>query len=140
MIHLYSQEKGNQQTSPAFTASLKKTFKITKTNNRIKFDNVILNRGNSYDPKTGTFTAPKTGLYQLSVTIMSSINNSLGCGIMRNRKIFLFLYASKIHESSETANPVLELKQGDHIQIMCSESENVNGDNYSNFSGFYISK
>jgi hypothetical protein len=35
----------------------------------LKFDHIILNREGGYDSKTGIFTAPRTGLYQISVTI-----------------------------------------------------------------------
>lgn len=61
---------GNER--PAFTASLSVHTLLTRRDEIVKFDRVILNRGAGYNPRTGVFTAPSSGLYQISATIMSS--------------------------------------------------------------------
>ena len=60
------------QKRPAFTATLRGQLTLSGINAIVKFDNVILNREGGYDPKTGIFTAPRAGLYQISVTVMST--------------------------------------------------------------------
>ena len=89
----------------------------------LKFDNVILNRRGGYDPKTGIFTAPITGLYQISVTLLN-------------------LLGPPLHGSTETANPVLELKAGDKVYVRnnISSSSRVHGDSHSYISGYFISE
>ncbi|XP_071136759.1 heavy metal-binding protein HIP-like [Mytilus edulis] len=126
---------------PAFTATLK-THPLTLSGNNViaKFDNVILNGGNGYDPKTGKFTAPKSGLYQFSFTIMSNNGAALHMAVSINGKSIMRLYGSKIHGGTETANPVLELKEGDSVYLThgTSTSQQMVGDNYSHVSGYYI--
>jgi hypothetical protein len=108
----------------------------------LKFDNVILNREGCYDPKTGIFTAPRTGLYQISVTIMSDSGKALGLYIAKNDLLLLRLYGAGIHGSTETANPVLELKSEDKVSVRndSSGSQRILGGKYSSFSGYYISE
>lgn len=52
----------------------------------VKFDNIILDKGFNYDPKTGIFNAPLSGLYKLSLTIRVSFftEKDLHIGIFRN--------------------------------------------------------
>ncbi|XP_076079002.1 cerebellin-1-like [Mytilus galloprovincialis] len=132
-------EGGNNR--PAFTAILN-THPLTLSgkNDIAKFDNVILNRGNGYDPKTGKFTAPKSGLYQFSFTIMSNNGAALHMVVALNGKSIVKLYGSKIHGGTETANPVLELKEGDSVYLTheTSTSQQMVGDHYSYVSGYYI--
>ncbi|CAC5375190.1 unnamed protein product [Mytilus coruscus] len=126
---------------PAFTATLN-THPLTLSGNNViaKFDNVILNRGDGYDPKTGKFTAPKSGLYQFSFTIMSNGGSELHMVVVKNGNSIMKLYGSKIHGATETANPVLELKEGDCVYLThgVSASQQMVGHHYSHMSGYYI--
>ena len=127
---------------PAFTASLVGQLTISGRKAIVKFDNVILNRRGGYDPKTGIFTAPRTGLYQISVTIMSNAGKYVDVDIAKNDLVLLRLYGPAVHGSTQTANPVLELKSGDKVCVRkhSSGSQRVFGDKYSSFSGYYISE
>ena len=127
---------------PAFTALLVGQPTLSGRKTILKFDNVILNREGGYDPKTGIFTAPRTGLYQISVTIMSNAGKSVILDIAKNDLMLLMLYGPAVHGSTQTANPVLELKSGDKVCVRShtSSSQRINGDTYSSFSGYYISE
>ncbi|CAC5422206.1 unnamed protein product [Mytilus coruscus] len=126
---------------PAFTATLG-TTKVTYIGPSaiVKFNNVVLNRGGGYEPTTGKFTAPKSGLYQFSFTIMSYSGGELNMAVVKNRSMIMSLYGPKIHGATETANPVLELKEGDTVfmQHLASNSQTMYGNHYSHFSGYYI--
>lgn len=37
----------------------------------MKFENVQINKGNGYDPKTGVFTAPEDGVYSFAWSILT---------------------------------------------------------------------
>ena len=127
---------------PAFTASLVGQVTLSGMKTILKFDHVILNREGGYDPKIGIFTAPRTGLYQISVTIMSNAGKASDVYIAKNDLVLLRLYGAAIHGSTETANPVLELKSGDKVSVRSnsSGSKRVFGGKFSSFSGYYISE
>ena len=112
------------------------------TNAIVKFDNVYLNREGGYDPKTGIFTAPRAGLYQISATVMSANGKELVLHIVKNKQVLLYLYGARLHGSTETANPVLGLKLGDKVFVRnCSSGPQlINGNHYSYFSGYFISE
>ncbi|XP_076079003.1 heavy metal-binding protein HIP-like [Mytilus galloprovincialis] len=135
-----SPNSGGNSYRPAFTATLS-TSPVTVSGQFIpKFDNVILNRGNGYDPKTGKFTAPKSGLYHFSFTIMSNGGSDLHMGVAKNGKYLISLYATKTHGDTGTANPVLELKEGDTVYLIhgASATQSMAGYHFSNMSGYYI--
>jgi hypothetical protein len=85
---------------PAFTATLTGRPIISGMKAILKFDNVILNREGGYDPKTGIFTAPRTGLYQISVTIMSDYGKQLALFIAKNDLALLNLFGAALHGSN----------------------------------------
>lgn len=41
----------------------------------MKFENVQINKGNGYDPKTGVFTAPEDGVYSFAWSILTKIGS-----------------------------------------------------------------
>lgn len=127
---------------PAFTVSLSVHTTLTTMDEIVKFDRVILNRGIGYDPRTGIFTAPLSGLYQISATIMSSYGSKLHAYIAQNDVYLMDMYGPPLHGSTGTTNLVLELKKGDRITVKhrFTVSEVIYGDNYCHFSGFYISE
>jgi hypothetical protein len=106
----------------------------------LKFYHVILTHEGGYDPKIGIFTAPRTGLYQISVTIMSNAGKASDVYIAKNDLVLLRLYGAAIHGSTETANPVLELKSGDKVSVRSnsSGSQRIFGGKFSSFSGYVL--
>ena len=53
----------------AFSACLDHTLTNIQKNQKIVFNQLILNEGDGYDETTGVFTCPKTGLYLVTFFI-----------------------------------------------------------------------
>lgn len=73
---------------------------------------------------------------------MSSGGTSIDLFIAKNDVSILRLYGAALHGSTQTANPVLELKAGDKVSVRNSASGSIriHGNNYSYFSGYFISE
>lgn len=84
--YIYNPSMLNFPSSPpgrpvAFTAKLRTDDSHQKHDGLLKFANVSLNQGGSYDPDTGMFTCPAAGLYHLvvSVTLCMDTDSVRGC-------------------------------------------------------------
>jgi phosphoribosylamine-glycine ligase len=78
-----------------------------------------------YNPTTGVFTAPKTGLYQVSATVMSSNLKMLHVHLWQNEKPLVALYAAVGYNES-TANTVLNLKKNDRLYVALNTIKQTN--------------
>ena len=102
------------------------------------------NIGNGYNPNTGKFTAPQSGLYQISSTVMSVPRKYLHVYLFKNDKQTVSAYAGNgQQEHTGTVNIVLKLQKGDtvymkHRNITTTMYSSSSG--YSVFSGFLISE
>ena len=56
----------------AFMAQLSKTLVNPPKDTVVKFESVITNVGNGYKPELGTFVAPVSGVYSISLVASSS--------------------------------------------------------------------
>lgn len=123
----------------AFTVVLTNPFTMNKYGAVLKFNKILINRGSGYNEHTGIFTAPRSGLYQFSVTIMSVNGKSLSVAFYKNERKQLTLYATTTH-GSQTANPVLLMKKGESISVRNEYGgySYVHGYSYTYMSGFYI--
>jgi hypothetical protein len=73
---------------------------------------------------------------------MSNAGKYVDLDIAKNDLVLLKLHGTNVHGSTQTANPVLELKSGDKVCVRnhTSRSQRIYGDHYSSFSGYYISE
>jgi hypothetical protein len=127
---------------PAFTAS-STVAKDMVAGEIVKFDKVWTNNKNCYNPKTGVFTVPKTGLYQVSATVMSPQNKALIVHLWQNENPMMAFYAP-VGYNEATTNIVLNLKKNDRLYLKVSDSTraiyNSKENPYSTFSGYLLSE
>ncbi|CAG2244954.1 C1QL [Mytilus edulis] len=107
-------EPGREKERPAFTASLT-SHKNLAGYEVVIFDKIWLNMGGAYDNDTGVFTAPKTGLYSISTTVMSYTNSNLHCDLWKNNEKLVRAFGTKY--STGTLNVVVALKKSDTVYV-----------------------
>lgn len=107
----------------------------------------MLNLGNNYNPITGVFTVPRSGVYSLALTVYSDsgAENSelLSCANLRvnNTDVSVVHDVNKEdQEDSATIVIVLQLSSEDRVSVYlpagCSLCDNIN--HYNTFSGFLL--
>lgn len=141
ILDVIGYEPGRQQERPAFTASLTKRISFSASLIEvIVFDKVWLNNGNAYDPHTGVFTIPRTGLYMISATVMATHDSHLHCHLWKDNQAVLGIFATKY--CTGTINPVMALSTGTRIYVKHDShgiNENIHS-YYSMFSGLLLSE
>uniref|UniRef100_A0A672J195 C1q and TNF related 9 n=1 Tax=Salarias fasciatus TaxID=181472 RepID=A0A672J195_SALFA len=144
-------EKGDQGdkgdapviSKSAFSVGLTAHTKLPAANAPIRFDKIIYNEQNHFDPATGRFTCAAAGAYFFTyhITVFS-----------RNVKVALVKNGAKIihttdnYQSSEdqaAGGAVLHLEVGDKVWLQVAGGELFNGlfadeDDDTTFSGFLI--
>ncbi|XP_061195383.1 complement C1q-like protein 3 [Saccostrea echinata] len=127
---------------------------VTPVIGLLKFDNVMLNRGEVYNGTTGLFTAPVNGVYSFTLTIglpqPEQATDYFRMHIMKNKEIIGYLFIEwegKWTKRSESV--VVELQEGDRVHAMVATApaaftqiggtSSYPGTPYSShFSGFLI--
>ncbi|CAG2204757.1 C1QL [Mytilus edulis] len=126
---------------PAFSASLS-TGKSFSGSTKVIFDKVWANIGDGYDSRSGIFTAPQSGVYQFSCTIMRN-EKDVSVYLFQNEiKTVAILPGSIKDFAPGTLNIVLKLKKDDKVFIRNGQSQQIyseSGSHFSMFSGFMIS-
>jgi hypothetical protein len=109
----------------------------------VKFDKVWTNNKNCYNPTTGVFTAPKTGLYHVSATVMSTSSKVVYVFLWQNENSLVAFYAAAGYNEA-TVNTVLNLKRNDRLYLKANGSSgaifNTKEHMYSMFSGYLLSE
>ncbi|XP_063397307.1 heavy metal-binding protein HIP-like [Mytilus trossulus] len=132
-------EPEREKERPAFTASL--TYHKNLANNEVViFDKVWLNMGGVYSRDTGVFTAPKTGLYSISTTVMSHSGSFLHCDLWKDNEKMVLAFGNDL--STGTLNVVMLLMMNDTVYVKhgSSSKEKIFGDQRSTFSGYLITE
>ncbi|VDI02358.1 Hypothetical predicted protein [Mytilus galloprovincialis] len=113
------------------------------SNTAVKFDKVVTNIQDGYDPATGIFTAPTDGVYHISSTVISPVRKKLFVSLYHNDVQITSIWVSPKDDTHEmgTTNMVLMLKDGDEVAIRSRGNFEVhsNAAGFSSFSGFLIS-
>ncbi|XP_052093326.1 complement C1q-like protein 3 [Mytilus californianus] len=130
----------DSKSRPVFFASLTTRPTAVKINEIVKFDDVRVNRVNGYQPSTGIFTAPMSGLYAFNAILYAETGNKFGYQLNKNDRMYVNGYTSDANYGSQTTSVIIELKKGDQVYIKHRHrnTENIAGHQYSYFSGYFL--
>lgn len=112
----------------------------------IIYKHVFINMGGSYDSRTGVFTAPRSGVYSITVTLYASVTtgqNVDSCAkLMVNNRVETTLVEQNGQDSEDGTSAVvtLKLQAGDSITVRLLEGCLISdSDKHTNtFTGFLL--
>jgi hypothetical protein len=108
------------------------------------FDEVKLNAGNGYNPHSGVFIAPSTGIYVFTWSMRLFGTETHSTQLMVNGKVHgaVFLGGSSSNNENVSGTGVVSLSQGDDVFIRTSVGNvgNIESDihGYTAFGGWLI--
>ncbi|XP_076874623.1 complement C1q-like protein 4 [Brachyhypopomus gauderio] len=125
----------------AFYAGLRKQHEGSDV---LKFDDVVTNVGNYYEPSTGKFTCPLPGIYYFTyhVLMRGGDGTSMWADLKKNGQVRASAIAQDADQNYDYASNsvILHLDVGDEVCVQLDGGK-VHGGNtnkYSTFSGFLI--
>ncbi|KAK3106436.1 hypothetical protein FSP39_019869, partial [Pinctada imbricata] len=109
-------------------------------NQKIIFDDVLVNRGNAYDKSTGVFHCPRRGDYKFSFTILKTITAASHIHLMVNNNGQLGTFTpGRHHRETHNGDIILSLQRGDKVYLQGREKGmGIHGVRYSMFSGMSL--
>ncbi|KAG7278388.1 hypothetical protein CRUP_038551 [Coryphaenoides rupestris] len=125
----------------AFYAGLKKQHEGYEV---LKFDDVVTNVGNHYDPTSGKFTCSIPGIYFFiyHVLMRGGDGTSMWADLCKNNQVRASAIAQDADQNYDYASnsAVLHLEPGDEVYIKLDGGKAHGGNNnkYSTFSGFMV--
>ncbi|XP_031428667.2 complement C1q-like protein 4 [Clupea harengus] len=113
----------------------------------VAYEAVFLNMGMAYNPRTGIFTVPHSGVYSLAVTVFSDAGSPgsllAACAQLSRNGAALASLREKNYEDQEDAASLvltLQLSAGDQVSVRllpgCYLCDDQN--HYNTFSGFLL--
>ncbi|XP_019360615.1 PREDICTED: complement C1q-like protein 4 [Gavialis gangeticus] len=125
----------------AFYAGLRKPHEGYEV---LRFDDVVTNVGNYYEPSSGKFTCPLPGIYFFTyhVLMRGGDGTSMWADLMKNGQVRASAIAQDADQNYDYASNsvILHLDVGDEVFVKLDGGK-VHGGNtnkYSTFSGFII--
>lgn len=125
----------------AFTAQLTPINYQIGGNQQITYDHVVTNIGNGYSSQNGMFTAPISGLYHFSTTVMAVGNENVHIQMVKNGNEIARAYTSSTDYETGVAVVIIELNKGDNVWVKHFYdvgAPHIHGLGYTSFSGFLI--
>ncbi|XP_052777950.1 heavy metal-binding protein HIP-like [Mya arenaria] len=128
----------------AFFARLDKSYDDIPAWNTIVFKTVVANKGNSYNPMTGEFSAPVNGTYVFYSNILAKTGLSLETSLQVNNVDVSFLYSggTTTFFGSGSNMAVLDLKSWDTVKMVkhgpFGKGPFYVHSDWSTFSGFLL--
>ncbi|XP_043963021.1 complement C1q-like protein 2 [Gambusia affinis] len=105
----------------------------------LKFEKVITNIGNGYDPATGIFTAPVTGLYYIRATGIAGPNGELQAGVKKNGENMFAIFQKAGSQSGASNAMAMALQQGDRVFVQLWAGKSIaDQGRLSTFTGFLV--
>ncbi|KAL4226398.1 hypothetical protein ACF0H5_014381 [Mactra antiquata] len=126
----------------AFSATLTSNLATLGRGQAIVYKQVDVNAGNAYDVRHGIFTAPIDGVYEFTTAVLNRPGISTGLEIVKNG-----ISCTKVKSGDDSyytmgTNAVaLDLQAGDEVWVRHvneSDSQTINGEGYTTFSGYFI--
>ena len=115
----------------------------------IVWNTVIFNDGNGYSNSTGRFTAPVTGRYLFSVSLLAGGTTSVyglfnfqvnGVQVSPANGAAYQMYITSANDKTLTASPIIKMNAGDWLAVsIISPHNNFYPSGYNNFSGILLS-
>ncbi|CAL9704112.1 unnamed protein product [Knipowitschia caucasica] len=134
-------ERSTYSPKIAFYAGLRKQHEGSEV---LKFDDVVTNVGNYYEPSTGKFTCPLPGIYYFTyhVLMRGGDGTSMWADLKKNGQVRASAIAQDADQNYDYASNsvILHLDVGDEVCVQLDGGK-VHGGNtnkYSTFSGFLI--
>uniref|UniRef100_A0A8C7G7A5 Otolin-1 n=1 Tax=Oncorhynchus kisutch TaxID=8019 RepID=A0A8C7G7A5_ONCKI len=129
------------ETKVAFYVGLKNPHEGYEV---LKFDDVVTNLGNQYDPTNGKFTCQVSGMYFFTyhVLMRGGDGTSMWADLCKNGQVRASAIAQDADQNYDYAgnSVVLHLDSGDEIYVKLDGGKAHGGNNnkYSTFSGFIL--
>ena len=133
-----------QATKTSFSAYVSSTQTGVGDHQTIKFDHVITNNGNAYNPLDGIFRAKNAGTYVFAWTITAEIRKFLSSEIVKDGVRIATMYSDAgdhDDKGSATNIVVLNLSPGNEVWIQTGlwHTKQINGDDgHSMFTGWQL--
>ncbi|KAK3101198.1 hypothetical protein FSP39_001681 [Pinctada imbricata] len=129
----------NDSQQIAFTAC--RTTGVQLSNGQtVAYDHVVTNLGGGYDTNQFQFSAPLSGLYQFTVTVMSGMNTIIHLRIVKNGSELVKVFSTGHWDETGTNVVNVHLHKNDRVwvQAMDTSSSLEGGFGYNCFSGNLI--
>ncbi|XP_041670540.1 uncharacterized protein LOC121527591 [Cheilinus undulatus] len=127
----------------AFSVALTGPVGPFNTDTHLKYDRILTNVGNAYNPTSGTFTAPIRGVYYFRFTAFEyRKTHTFGVYIYHNDQQLMANGEHNVYEGNEFFSNafVLELNEGDLVYMKLPSGWTLydSGNNQTSFSGFLL--
>uniref|UniRef100_A0A8B9NWW5 C1q domain-containing protein n=1 Tax=Apteryx owenii TaxID=8824 RepID=A0A8B9NWW5_APTOW len=127
----------------AFSVGLTVTTKFPPSNRPIKFDKVLYNGLNDYNPTTGKFTCKYSGVYYFTYHITVYSRNVRVALVKNGIKLLHTVDRYQGAEDQASGATILELQSGDEVWLQVHPGEAFNGlfadaDDDTTFTGFLL--
>jgi len=112
----------------------------------VRFDDVITNKGGAYDVKSGIFTAPVSGMYLFTMTVVCGNNSAMHVGIMKGyTKLFSSLCNGRSNAQHQNGgSTIVHLNKDDRVNVALTFPvrgyEEMYGHHMTSFSGYLLNK
>ncbi|XP_066477344.1 complement C1q and tumor necrosis factor-related protein 9A-like [Tiliqua scincoides] len=141
-------EKGNIGRTPviprsAFSVALTIATKLPPSNLPIKFDKMMYNGLNHYNPATGKFTCAVSGVYYFTYHITVYSRNVRVALVKNGIRMLHTVDRYQGGEDQASGGTILELQEGDQVWLQTHGGETFNGlyadpDDDTTFTGFLL--